>query len=144
MLKIVPQQKNSLQDEYDFFQDTDSGVRGFVVELWYRWGHALVDEQDSYEFTDLEITEGMTFESPSGTIFCDPELTGPNFEELELDTPCGITFIFDDSFTETEQVAIQEQWSQDDGRSFLDGEAGWELENRCVYVHGPVTIHVIQ
>lgn len=142
MLKVVPLEKKSIEDVCDF---SDENGRGFVVYMWYRWGHALAEQDDLYEvdLIDKEITDGMTFTPESVAILCDPYLEGPDGTEMDLIDQCSIDFDFDDDFTEEEKQAVQDQWEADGGRSFFEGENGWELESRAVYIHGPVKLYVL-
>lgn len=144
MILVTPLEKKSIEYVCEFYKSTDAGFRGFVVTMWYRNGHALADEQYLYELFGLDLTDGMSYTPESGSLTCDPELEGPDFQEMELEDQISISFEFDGDFTEEEQQAIEAMWELDDGRDFFNGEDGWFLENRSVYVYGPVTINVIQ
>lgn len=143
MIKVTPLEKKSIEYVCDFYQPLETGFRGFVVYIWYRHGHALADEQYLYDLFDVDITDGMTYTPASGSLTCDPDLEGPDFQEMELEDQVSISFEFDGDFTEEEERAIEEMWELDDGRDFFNGEDGWFLENRSVYIHGPVTINIL-
>ena len=137
LYRITPLEKKNVEYFIDVYERLPNGdIRGFEAHFYYRWGQGFREEDN--QPWDFEVAQGVN---------CDPQCGWG----CELDDLCGVDVRFDDNFTPEEQAEIRalctgEATDDEDrfGEGWIyDGDHNWEIEDDCVYIHGPVKIDLV-
>jgi hypothetical protein len=128
--RITPLEKKNVEIYYDVYEEKEDGtIRAWSITELYRWGLGFRTEDDP-------ISE---YERNGNGITCDPEIGSG----AELDDLISVNFEFDDSFSDDEQQALENEW-YDGGAAWLyDGEHDWQVDYSSLTIHGPVNIDLI-